>query len=467
MALQFFGLLQGLPPRWRSASAAAPSRQSLRSLHDSRKATPRRWHSACSTASCRVRWSMPSPPRRRAPPERFPACSPWCRSDWEPFPAMLMMGGVGQVLAPAWRQRGVWLAGSFILLLGLITLGRGILPFAAHVGTCLAERISRMSERGRPSCAAIVCLPARLARDAAQGERRESRILLLWLLHRLSGEARQERGVGSRAGCLIRHRRRRLSLHEHHAVQPAALCRDFQRRRCVAACLGFTCCLWMFATPALIILGEPYLRDDLGHALEGRRDLLGAHRARRRRRLRLFGLRHHRAAATQVYFDTATMVLMLFTVGSYLEAAGRARAARDLEPLLAAESECATVVDGRDRRPAVRCGRSAPACWCGCGRASAFRSTAWWSRASRTPTKRVITGESRQITKARRLRGDRRQHQSGRPAADPKAAVPGRRPDGLRFAGRCARRSPGAARPSALPIAWSASLCLSFSSSAR
>jgi uncharacterized protein len=49
------------------------------------------------------------------------------------FPAMLMMGGVGQVLAPAWRRRGVWLAGSCILLLGLVTLGRGILPFAAHV----------------------------------------------------------------------------------------------------------------------------------------------------------------------------------------------------------------------------------------------------------------------------------------------------------------------------------------------
>src|SRR6476646_2822331 len=47
------------------------------------------------------------------------------------------------------------------------------------------------------------------------------------------------------------------------------------------------------------------------------------------------------------------MVLMLFTVGRYLEAAGRARAARDLEPLVAAESEYATVVSGRSetRRP--------------------------------------------------------------------------------------------------------------------
>ena len=49
------------------------------------------------------------------------------------FPAMLMMGGVGRALAPAWRQRGVWLAGTCILLLGIITLGRGILPMGAHM----------------------------------------------------------------------------------------------------------------------------------------------------------------------------------------------------------------------------------------------------------------------------------------------------------------------------------------------
>jgi sulfite exporter TauE/SafE len=50
------------------------------------------------------------------------------------FPAMLMMGGVGRALAPTWRQRGVWLAGCCILALGLITLGRGLLPSDAHVG---------------------------------------------------------------------------------------------------------------------------------------------------------------------------------------------------------------------------------------------------------------------------------------------------------------------------------------------
>jgi sulfite exporter TauE/SafE len=44
------------------------------------------------------------------------------------FPAMLAMGGVGRLLAPSWRQRGVRLAGSFILALGLVTLSRGVMP---------------------------------------------------------------------------------------------------------------------------------------------------------------------------------------------------------------------------------------------------------------------------------------------------------------------------------------------------
>ncbi|MGH6927949.1 MAG: sulfite exporter TauE/SafE family protein, partial [Dongiaceae bacterium] len=48
------------------------------------------------------------------------------------FPAMLVMGGVGTLLRPAWRRRGVWLAGSFILVLGLVTVGRGLLPLAEH-----------------------------------------------------------------------------------------------------------------------------------------------------------------------------------------------------------------------------------------------------------------------------------------------------------------------------------------------
>jgi uncharacterized protein len=50
------------------------------------------------------------------------------------FPAMLAMGGVGRLLAQRWRQRGVRVAGSFILVLGLITLGRGVLPMTAGHG---------------------------------------------------------------------------------------------------------------------------------------------------------------------------------------------------------------------------------------------------------------------------------------------------------------------------------------------
>jgi uncharacterized protein len=48
------------------------------------------------------------------------------------FPAMLMMGSVGQLLGLEWRRRGVWFAGGAILMLGVVTLGRGVLPLAAH-----------------------------------------------------------------------------------------------------------------------------------------------------------------------------------------------------------------------------------------------------------------------------------------------------------------------------------------------
>ena len=85
MALQFFGLLQGLH-RASIGYGGTASRSVLAQSAEVAKSAPRRLLSACSTASFRARWSMRSPPRRRAPPERFPACSSCCRSDWEPFP---------------------------------------------------------------------------------------------------------------------------------------------------------------------------------------------------------------------------------------------------------------------------------------------------------------------------------------------------------------------------------------------
>jgi Cu2+-exporting ATPase len=110
--------------------------------------------------------------------------------------------------------------------------------------------------------------------------------------------------------------------------------------------------LWGLATPAVLILGEPFLRETWSQARRGRLTssaliVLGSFAAYTYSTLTVFQRGGH------LYFDTASMVLMLFTLGRYLEAAGRARASRDLAPLLAAESELATVVDGvnEHRRP--------------------------------------------------------------------------------------------------------------------
>jgi sulfite exporter TauE/SafE len=62
------------------------------------------------------------------------------------FPAMLLMGGVGAWVGSAqgraawpfgegserWRRRGVDLAGAFIIVLGLITFVRGVVPMGGH-----------------------------------------------------------------------------------------------------------------------------------------------------------------------------------------------------------------------------------------------------------------------------------------------------------------------------------------------
>ena len=112
--------------------------------------------------------------------------------------------------------------------------------------------------------------------------------------------------------------------------------------------------LWIFATPALVILGGPFLRDSWVNAMHGRLTasaliVLGVGAAYFYSAMAVIG-----RGEQAVYFDTATMVLMLFTLGSYLEAAARARAARDLEPLLAAEREQATIVEaGMETRRSV------------------------------------------------------------------------------------------------------------------
>ena len=139
-------------------------------------------------------------------------------------------------------------------------------------------------------------------------------------------------------------RGRRLPLHEHHDVESAAvygfLPRGRRGRRSLIHLL-----LWIFATPAVVLLGGPFLRETWSNALQGRLTsstliTVGVAAAY------LYSAVAVLERSAQVYFDTASMVLMLFTLGRYLEAASRARAARDLQPLLAAESEWATVVEG-------------------------------------------------------------------------------------------------------------------------
>ncbi len=94
--------------------------------------------------------------------------------------------------------------------------------------------------------------------------------------------------------------------------------------------------LWLLATPLVLLLGRPFAE--------------GAWQALRRGRLSTDALVCIGVVAAYVYsawqvlrgsplvyFDTVSMVLMLFTLGRYLEAQGRARAARSLAPMLAAE----------------------------------------------------------------------------------------------------------------------------------
>src|SRR3984885_10711675 len=113
--------------------------------------------------------------------------------------------------------------------------------------------------------------------------------------------------------------------------------------------------LLVLATPAVVILGGPFLRETLVEGARGRLTasvliVLGVGAAYIYSTLAVI------EGNAQVYFDTAAMVLILFTLGRYLEAAGRARAARDLEPLLAAERENVRIVenDGTESLRPVR-----------------------------------------------------------------------------------------------------------------
>jgi Cu2+-exporting ATPase len=106
--------------------------------------------------------------------------------------------------------------------------------------------------------------------------------------------------------------------------------------------------LWILATPLLVMLGGPFIRAAWQAARQGQvtTDTLVSIGA-----LAAYGYSAYQVVlgSGMVYFDTATMILVLFTLGRYLEAQGRVRAARSLAPMLAAErAEVRIVADGKD-----------------------------------------------------------------------------------------------------------------------
>ncbi|MGH8500989.1 MAG: heavy metal translocating P-type ATPase [Gammaproteobacteria bacterium] len=112
--------------------------------------------------------------------------------------------------------------------------------------------------------------------------------------------------------------------------------------------------LWVLATPLIVILGGPFIRGAWQEVRHGRitTDMLvsiGILAAYGYSALQVM------TGGAHVYFDTAAMVLMLFTLGRYLEAIGRVRTARSLAPMLAAEHAIATVVlEGHDLEQPVQ-----------------------------------------------------------------------------------------------------------------
>lgn len=117
---------------------------------------------------------------------------------------------------------------------------------------------------------------------------------------------------------------------------------------------GVEIILGALATPAMAILGLPILRDAWSAARQGR-ITTEAMIALSGTAAYAYSLVSLLAGGHQIYFDTATMLFLLYTVGRYLDAAARARAARDLSPLLAAEKATARVITagGEVTRPAA------------------------------------------------------------------------------------------------------------------
>ncbi|MGI9450433.1 MAG: heavy metal translocating P-type ATPase, partial [Geminicoccaceae bacterium] len=112
--------------------------------------------------------------------------------------------------------------------------------------------------------------------------------------------------------------------------------------------------LWGMATPALVILGGPFVAETWRELRCGRLApsaliVLGAGSAY------IYSSISILIGAEHVYFDTLAMVLVLFTLGRYVEAVGRARAVRSLAPMLAAERQSVAVLENGAERLCPAC----------------------------------------------------------------------------------------------------------------
>ena len=113
MALQFFGLLPGLH-RVATGFGGSTLAMSLRSLLTAPgHAAPLAFGVFNGFLPCPLVYAFAAQAASTA--GALPGFLIMAAFGLGTFPAMLMMGGVGRMLAPAWRQRGVWLAGSCIL----------------------------------------------------------------------------------------------------------------------------------------------------------------------------------------------------------------------------------------------------------------------------------------------------------------------------------------------------------------
>ena len=125
MALQFFGLWQGrLTAVGFGTGALAASLRNL--LTAPKHGAPLAFGVANGFLPCPLVYAFVAQAADTGAP--LPGCLTMAAFGFGTFPAMLAMGGIGRMLNAAWRRRGVRLAGAFILVLGLVTLVRGVLP---------------------------------------------------------------------------------------------------------------------------------------------------------------------------------------------------------------------------------------------------------------------------------------------------------------------------------------------------